>query len=52
MLKLAHVLGNTLAPTGQQYDSKSGQWFGALLQSSGADGTILVSFIFLLLLYR
>ncbi len=35
--------GNTIAPTGQQYDLKSGQWFGSLVQSSGDDGVILVS---------
>ena len=34
--------GPTMAPTGQQYDSKSGQWLGSTLQSSGEDGTILV----------
>ena len=35
--------GNTIAATGQQYDKKSGQWFGSLVQSSGDDGVILVS---------
>ena len=34
--------GPTMAPTGQQYDSKSGQWLGSTLDSSGEDGTILV----------
>ena len=34
--------GNTLAPTGQQYDKKSGQWFGALVKSSGDNGVVLV----------
>jgi len=33
--------GNTLAPTGQQYDKKSGQWFGSLVQSSGENGVVL-----------
>jgi hypothetical protein len=33
--------GPTMAPTGQQYDSKSGQWLGSTLDSSGEDGTIL-----------
>ena len=49
-LKLASVTdplpslpGNTIATTGQQYDKKSGQWFGSLVQSSGDDGVILVS---------
>jgi len=36
------LLGNSLAPTGQQYDIKSGQWFGSVVRSSGEDGTILV----------
>ena len=36
-------LGNTLAPTGQQYDNKTGQWFGSLVRSSGEDGVVLVS---------
>ena len=31
-----------MAPTGQQYDSKSGQWLGSTIGSSGEDGTILV----------
>lgn len=35
--------GNTLAPTGQQYDNKTGQWFGSLVRSSGEDGVVLVS---------
>ena len=35
-------IGNTLAPTGQQYDKKSGQWFGAVVRSSGNDGVVLV----------
>jgi hypothetical protein len=33
--------GNTLAPTGQQYDKKSGQWFGSLVRSSGENGVVL-----------
>ena len=33
-----------MAPTGQQYDSKSGQWLGSTLDSSGEDGTILVRY--------
>jgi len=33
--------GNTLAPTGQQYDKKSGQWFGSLVRSSGDNGVVL-----------
>jgi len=33
--------GNTLAPTGQQYDNKTGQWFGSLVRSSGEDGVVL-----------
>ena len=33
--------GPTMAPTGQQYDSKSGQWLGSTIDSSGEDGTIL-----------
>lgn len=37
------IPGNTIATTGQQYDKKSGQWFGSLVQSSGDDGVILVS---------
>ncbi len=35
--------GNSLAPTGQQYDIKSGQWFGSVVRSSGENGTILAS---------
>ena len=37
--------GNTLAPTGQQYDNKTGQWFGSLVRSSGEDGVVLVGLI-------
>ena len=37
-----NIAGNTLAPTGQQYDKKSGQWFGSLVQSSGENGVVLV----------
>ena len=37
------ISGNTLAPTGQQYDNKTGQWFGSLVRSSGEDGVVLVS---------
>merc|ERR1719295_1427639 len=33
--------GNTLTPLGKQYDIKSGQWFGSLVRSSGANGTVL-----------
>jgi len=33
--------GNTVAPTGQQYDKKSGQWFGSLVRSSGDNGVVL-----------
>jgi hypothetical protein len=33
-----------MAPTGQQYDSKSGQWLGSTLDSSGEAGTILVRY--------
>lgn len=39
---LCIISGNSVAPTGQQYDKKSGQWFGSLVQSSGDDGIILV----------
>ena len=28
--------------TGQQYDNKTGQWFGSLVTSSGDDGVVLV----------
>ena len=28
--------------TGQQYDNKTGQWFGSLVTSSGEDGVVLV----------
>ena len=31
-----------MAPTGQQYDNKTGQWFGSLVRSSGEDGVVLV----------
>jgi len=33
--------GSTIAPTGQAYDSKSGQWLGSIVTSSGENGTIL-----------
>eukprot|EP00092_Neocalanus_flemingeri_P010955 GFUD01011798.1.p1 GENE.GFUD01011798.1~~GFUD01011798.1.p1 ORF type:complete len:178 (+),score=19.46 GFUD01011798.1:299-832(+) len=33
--------GSMIAPTGQAYDSKSGQWLGSVVSSSGEDGTIL-----------
>ena len=39
---VSSIPGNTLAPTGQQYDKKSGQWFGAVVRSSGNDGVVLV----------
>ena len=42
-LKFYFFVGNTVAPTGQQYDKKSGQWFGALVRSSGENGSVLVS---------
>ena len=35
--------GNTVQEsTGQQYDNKTGQWFGSLVTSSGEDGVVLV----------
>jgi len=34
--------GSTPTPTGQPYDSKSGQWLGSVVTSSGEDGTVLV----------
>ena len=34
-------LGDTLTPQDKQYDMKSGQWFGATLDSQ--NGTVLVS---------
>jgi len=33
--------GSTPTPTGQPYDSKSGQWLGSVVTSSGEDGTVL-----------
>ena len=45
MLFTIIFVGNTLAPTGQQYDNKTGQWFGSLVRSSGEDGVVLVSFV-------
>jgi len=36
------VSGNNFGPQGQQLDKKSGQWFGALVKSSGDNGVILV----------
>ncbi|CAL4083658.1 unnamed protein product [Meganyctiphanes norvegica] len=33
--------GNNVHPLGQQLDSKSGQWFGATVRSSGTDGTVV-----------
>ena len=33
---------------GKKYEEKSGQWFGAVVQSSGADGTVLVNSFLLL----
>jgi len=33
--------GSTIAPTGQAYDNKSGQWLGSIVTSSGPDGTVL-----------
>jgi len=43
--------GSTIAPTGQAYDSKSGQWLGSIVTSSGENGTILVG-IRLWIFYR
>ena len=37
------ISGDTSSPLGKQMDIKSGQWFGAVVQSSGANGTVLVS---------
>ena len=37
--------GTATARNGQEYDKKSGQWFGSLVTSSGDDGTILVNMI-------
>ena len=39
-------LGTTMAQNGQAYDNKSGQWLGSLVASSGANGTIMVTFWF------
>jgi len=36
--------GSEMTRTGQPYDSKSGQWLGSIVTSSGADGTVLVWF--------
>jgi len=33
--------GSEMTRTGQPYDSKSGQWLGSIVTSSGADGTVL-----------
>ena len=41
-LFILKLLGDTLTPQGKQYDIKSGQWFGSVVQSSGPDGTVLV----------
>ena len=35
-----------MAQNGQAYDNKSGQWLGSLVASSGANGTIMVTFWF------
>ena len=45
-------LGNTLTPLGKQYDIKSGQWFGSVVRSSGANGTVLVRTILLNIFYN
>ena len=37
-----------MAPTGQQYDNKTGQWFGSLVRSSGEDGVVLVRLFILI----
>ena len=37
------ISGNALTPNGDPYDQKEGQWFGAVVESSGEDGIILVS---------
>ncbi len=34
--------GNKFAANGQQYDAKSGQWFGATVTSAGDDKLVLV----------
>jgi hypothetical protein len=37
------VSGHNRDSEGRQMDSKSGQWFGATVRSSGEDGVVLVS---------